>query len=249
MRAVAAFVLTLACARCAHGRDRLYKTCPSPIPVLQNRLDIPGVLEDEKMLRGVELGVLHGSYARDVLERWPSCIEYVLVDLWAPQENYADLANAEHDVQARRMNEALKNTEPWKEKVTVCRNYTTECAKRFPDNHFSFVYLDARHDRLGVLKDLTAWWEKVESDGLVCGCVCKTRLPSSTSKTHKRHDFVTQDEGPEQSGQDWTKNFDGTIDTSRRAVRGAVEDWAARHKRQLQITYKEDSWWSWCMRR
>lgn len=232
MRACAALVLALACARGAHGRDRLYKTCPSPIPVLQNRLDIPGVLEDEKMLRGVELGVLHGSYARDVLERWPSCIEYVLVDLWAPQENYADLANAEHDVQARRMNEALKNTEPWKEKVTVCRNYTTECAKRFPDNHFSFVYLDARHDRLGVLEDLTAWWEKVESDGLVCG-----------------HDFVRQSEGPAQTGQRWDINFDGTVDPEGGAVRTAVENWAMRHKRQLQITYKEDSWWSWCMRR
>lgn len=232
MRAVAALVLTLACARCAHGRDRLYKTCPSPIPVIQNRLDIPLIFEDEKMMRGAELGVLHGSYARDTLQRWPSAVEYVLVDLWAPQENYVDLANAAQDVQDTRMNEALANTELWKEKIRICRNFTTVCAKRYPDEFFDTLYIDARHDRLGVLEDLEAWWPKVKTDGLVCG-----------------HDFVTQDEGPQQSGQDWTKNFDGTIDTSRRAVRGAVEDWAARHKRQLQITYKEDSWWSWCMRR
>lgn len=231
MRAVAALV-ALACARGAHGRDRLYKTCPSPIPVLQNRLDIPLVFEQEKMLRGAELGVLHGAYARDTLQRWPSAVEYVLVDLWAPQDNYRDLANAAQDVQDKRMNEALANTEPWKEKIRVCRNFTTACATRYPDNYFDTLYIDARHDRLGVLEDLTAWWPKVKSDGLVCG-----------------HDFNTQDEGPEQSGQDWTKNFDGSIDTSRRAVRGAVEDWAARHKRQIQVTYRESDWPSWCIRR
>jgi hypothetical protein len=184
------------------------------------------------MLRGAELGVLHGSYARDTLQRWPSAVEYVLVDLWAPQENYMDLANAAQDVQDKRMNEALANTEPWKEKIRICRNFTTVCATRYPDEFFDTLYIDARHDRLGVLEDLAAWWPKVKNDGLVCG-----------------HDFVVQDEGPQQSGQDWTKNFDGTIDTSRRAVRGAVEDWAARHKRQVQVTYKESDWPSWCIRR
>lgn len=231
MRAAAA-LLALASARCAHGRERLYKTCPSPIPVLQNRLDIPLVFEQEKMMRGVELGVLHGSYARDTLQRWPSAVEYVLVDLWAPQENYIDLANAAQDVQEKRMNEAIENTRHWSSKIRICRNFTTVCAARYSDEYFDTLYVDARHDRLGVLEDLEAWWPKVKSDGLVCG-----------------HDFVAQDEGPEQSGQDWTKNFDGSIDTSRRAVRGAVEDWAARHKRQVQVTYRESDWPSWCIRR
>jgi hypothetical protein len=231
MRAVAA-LLALACARGAHGRDRLYKTCPSPIPVLQNRLDIPLVFEQEKMMRGAELGVLHGAYARDTLQRWPSAVEYVLVDLWAPQENYRDLANAAQAVQDKRMNEAIENTRHWSNKVRICRNFTTVCATRYPNDYFDTLYVDARHDRLGVIEDLEAWWPKVKSDGLVCG-----------------HDFVLQDEGPEQSGQDWTKNFDGSIDTSRRAVRGAVEDWAARHKRQIQVTYRESDWPSWCIRR
>ena len=134
------------------------------------------------MLRGVELGVLHGSYARDVLQRWPSCIQYVLCDLWAPQENYVDLANVGQSEQDNRMLQAIQNTEPWKEKIVVCRNYTTECAKLFPDGHFSFAYLDARHDKLGVIEDLNAWWDKVEPDGLVCGYV---RLQSAhDGKSH-----------------------------------------------------------------
>ena len=183
-------------------------------------------------MRAAELGVLHGSYARDTLQRWPSAVEYVLVDLWAPQENYVDLANAAQDVQDKRMNEAIENTRHWSSKIRICRNFTTVCAARYSDEYFDTLYVDARHDRLGVLEDLEAWWPKVKNDGLICG-----------------HDFVAQDEGPQQSGQDWTKNFDGTVDLTRRAVRGAVEDWAARHKRQIQVTYRESDWPSWCIRR
>jgi hypothetical protein len=174
MRAVAALVLTLASVRCAHGRERLYKTCPSPIPVLQNRLDIPLIFEDEKMMRGAELGVLHGAYARDTLQRWPSAVEYLLVDLWAPQENYVDLANAAQDVQDKRMNEAIENTRHWSSKIRICRNFTTVCAARYSDEYFDTLYVDARHDRLGVLEDLEAWWPKVKHDGIICGCVCKS---------------------------------------------------------------------------
>jgi predicted O-methyltransferase YrrM len=32
------------------------------------------------------------------------------------------------------------------EKVQICRNFTTECAKNYADDTFDFVYVDARHD-------------------------------------------------------------------------------------------------------
>ena len=232
MRKYVLLAATLALAPGALARDRLYKTCSSPIPVIQKRLDIPGILEQESMLKGAELGVLHGTFARETLERWPSAIEYVLVDLWSPQENYKDLANAAQNVQDQRMNDAISNTRQWSEKIRICRNYTTVCATRYPEEYFDYLYVDARHDRKGVLEDLDAWWPKMRADGLICG-----------------HDYVTQDEGPQQSGQDWTKNYDGTIDESRRAVRGAVDDWAKKHKRQVQVTYREADWPSWCIRR
>lgn len=37
---------------------------------------------------GVELGVQKGKYALKMLESWPSCERYYLVDLWAHQVNY-----------------------------------------------------------------------------------------------------------------------------------------------------------------
>ena len=159
-------------------------------------------------------------------------MQYVLVDLWAQQENYVDLANAPADVQDGRLRDAKANTAPWADKVQICRNYTTSCAQHFRHGHFDYVYVDARHDRKGVLEDLEAWWPLLRPDGLLCG-----------------HDFVTQQEGPQQSGQDWTKNHDGTVDATGGAVRGAVEDFAQRHRRQIQVTYRETDWPSWCIRR
>jgi len=143
-------------------------------------------------MRGAELGVLHGAYARDTLTRWPSAMEYVLVDLWAPQDHYVDLANAAQDVQDKRMHEAIANTDPWKHKIKICRNFTTACATQFPDEYFDTLYIDARHDRLGVLEDLEAWWPKVKADGVVCGCViyimvesCAKCVNSSFSRAAK----------------------------------------------------------------
>lgn len=60
----------------------LIADCPAPIPVLDTRLDLPKLAEKEGFLRGAELGVLHGSFSKEVLEVWPSAIEYWLVDLW-----------------------------------------------------------------------------------------------------------------------------------------------------------------------
>eukprot|EP00602_Paraphysomonas_sp_CaronLab_P001409 CAMPEP_0185026248 /NCGR_PEP_ID=MMETSP1103-20130426/10182_1 /TAXON_ID=36769 /ORGANISM="Paraphysomonas bandaiensis, Strain Caron Lab Isolate" /LENGTH=114 /DNA_ID=CAMNT_0027559757 /DNA_START=408 /DNA_END=749 /DNA_ORIENTATION=- len=104
--------------------------------------------------------------------------------------------------------------------LEVCQNYTTVCATRYPDNFFDFIYVDARHDYKGVLVDLHTWWPKLKRGGIIGG-----------------HDYVTQNDGPMQSGQDWTINFDGTRDKLGRAVKGAVDEFASSICRQVVVTY------------
>jgi len=202
------------------------------VPVFQTRFDIGTILESEGLISGVELGVQLGHYAAEILKRWPSCREYVLVDLWAKQDNYFDGANVDNSIQNEILNTAMQSTSPWKDKIKVCRNYTTACALNFPDNQFDWVYVDARHDRQGVTEDLTTWWPKLRNGGLMCG-----------------HDFVTQFEGPQQQNDRWDINGDGSVDPTGGAVRGSVEDWARLQHRQIQIGYKEREWWTWCMRK
>eukprot|EP00658_Telonema_sp_P-2_P083067 TRINITY_DN8902_c0_g1_i8.p1 TRINITY_DN8902_c0_g1~~TRINITY_DN8902_c0_g1_i8.p1 ORF type:complete len:152 (+),score=56.15 TRINITY_DN8902_c0_g1_i8:46-456(+) len=72
---------------------------------------------------------------------------------------------------------------------------------------FDFIYVDARHDFKGVLVDIDEWWPKLKKGGVFSG-----------------HDFLEQrDLVPPIPPQDWTKNYDGTVDTTRTVVKGAVE--------------------------
>jgi len=81
---------------------------------------------------------------------------------------------------------------PYRSVIEICRNYTTSCAKKFDPDTFDYIYIDARHDFKGVLTDLRQWYPLLKQGGIFAG-----------------HDYVTQDDGPQQGGQDWTINFDG----------------------------------------
>jgi hypothetical protein len=204
----------------------------APVPVFETRYDMGSLLQNERFVSGVELGVQRGDYAAEVLKKWPGCREYVLVDLWERQDNYFDVSNVDNSIQNKLLDAAIQSTNPWKDIITICRNYTTSCALNYANNHFDWVYVDARHDRKGVTEDLSTWWPKVRSGGIMCG-----------------HDFVTQFEGPQQNNARWDINGDGTVDPTGGAVRGSVEDWARVHHRQIQIGYKESGWWTWCLRK
>ena len=63
------------------------------------------------------------------------------------------------------------------------------------------------------------------------------------------HDYVTQNEGPAQNGQDWTKNYDGTVDKTGTVVKGAVNLFAQEHNLTVTSGKKERSWPSWAIRK
>lgn len=92
--------------------------------------------------------------------------------------------------------------------------------------------MDARHDFKGVQEDLLAWWPKLKPGGIFGG-----------------HDYVTNSDGPQQTGQNWSLNYDGTVDPEGRAVKGAVDDFSVRVNRQLVVTYREPGWNSWFVRK
>lgn len=202
------------------------------IPTFMSRADLGNILEAENMTIGAELGVQRGIFANTMLSRWPSNKEYVLVDVWAPQENYAESANVDQTVQNAYYHETLANTNLWKEKIRVCRNFTSVCVENFPDGYFDFVYVDARHDFKGAYEDLEAWWPKIRVGGIMAG-----------------HDYVTQDDGPTQNGDDWTINYDGTVDETRTVAKGAVDKFSKEVCRQLTIAYREPNWNTWAMRK
>lgn len=207
---------------------------PKAIVPCQGRSEICRRLQDEKLEIGVEIGVQAGKFASYNMERWPSCKKYVLVDVWAHQVegHYKDFANSNNTEQAAFYREAMDRLAPWKEKITVCRNFSTVCAPQFPDAYFDFVYVDARHDYQSVFEDLVAWWPKLKVGGIMAG-----------------HDYLFADElGSFPDGADWALNYDGTRNAG--SVRGAVSDFfmsddsvPTDHYRQVVSTYKEYASW------
>jgi len=147
----------------------------TPLPPLRYRADLGGLLRSMG-LRGaaVELGTRDGKFSHIVLSQWRQCALYVQVDAWMHLDNYLDTSNAEDGIQGERRRQAYRyllqavNASHLGRGVQ-CANLTSVCARRFVDGTFDFIYVDARHDRLGVLEDLHTWWPKLRRGGLMAG--------------------------------------------------------------------------------
>jgi Methyltransferase domain len=201
-----------------------------PVPIVHKRNDIGKLIQSEGFKSGIEVGVLAGLFARITLQDWPSCERYVLVDAWRHLENYQDSANTDSAHQEKRYEQSMTHLAPWIDKgvVEVCRDFSSECAKKFKDESVDYVYLDARHDYLGASDDLEAYWPLVRRGGILAG-----------------HDFLLAKDST--TGSDYSLNYDGTHHPG--SVEGAVTEFAEKVGRQIQITYKDGHWKSWLIRK
>ena len=118
---------------------------------------------------GVELGVKQGEFAESVLDAWPACAAYTLVDPWIHQESYTDVANVADGKHSEFMAEALKRTARFGGKVRVMRNFSFQAAAAFDDCSLDYVYVDAVHDYEGARRDLQDWWPKLRPGGIMAG--------------------------------------------------------------------------------
>ena len=63
----------------------------------------------------------------------------------------------------------LKNIEPVREKINIVRTLSWEAANQYNDGSVDFVYIDASHDYISVMKDLKAWFPKIKNGGIISG--------------------------------------------------------------------------------
>jgi hypothetical protein len=169
-------------------------------------------MEQRGFTSGAEVGVQRGVHARKMLEQWPGCQSFALIDLWAhqPDKNYLDKANVQQNAQDQIYNEAKQRLQKFRHKTRFYRMASTEAAKMIGNHSLDFIYIDARHDYCGVTEDIEAYWPKLRPGGLMAG-----------------HDFMFNSQVRAlQPDQDWSICQDGT--RNERAVRGAVEDFAKR---------------------
>lgn len=56
-----------------------------------------------------------------------------------------------------------------REGIEIYREYSTEAVKRFKDNYFDLIYIDADHTYEGCYRDICDWYPKVKSGGFLLG--------------------------------------------------------------------------------
>ena len=108
-------------------------------------------------------------------------IEFHTIDHWRGTPGEPDI-DIDPDRQADRLFEIFsRNIAPVAEHVNVIRSDTAAAAARFDGESIDFLYVDASHTYEGVIRDLTAWYPKVKTGGLIAGddwCFMTGREPS-----------------------------------------------------------------------
>lgn len=235
-----------------------------PIRTLQTRAELPFLFEGERLRTGIEVGVFQGGFSRWVLSHWPSCTRYTMVDPWMHQSNYADGANLQQQGQEQNLARARANTAQFGGKAQILRMPSPQAAANFSDESTDVIYIDGRHDYTSVAADIAAWWRVLRPGGLLAG-----------------HDYVDADEehdfrhctglfathplfapdcrscrgagGAGGCPVDWGVQPDGSAEPRRRAVKSAVDEFAAAHRVQVQVSYKDETssfyWESWVLRK
>jgi len=210
--------------------------CPDraqSLPIIDYREDLANILEAEGKTVGLEIGVQQSEFSSAVLERWTNCERYILLDPWQHQEHYEDGANVAQDLQEKLFMETkqrLSRFEGGGVELRYIRDFSSNGHREIADNSLDFIYFDARHDYQAMREDLLLFWPKLKCGGIFAG-----------------HDFCDSNEEP--AGR-WCVFADGTRCEDGKAVKAAVEEFAAVHgDRQIVVPRRENVYVSWYLRK
>jgi hypothetical protein len=119
---------------------------------------------------GIELGSFQGQFANHILNSWNG--KLICVDLFDRNDN-PDLnklngfySTFEKNLILPTFNQNLKN---FTNRLLTIQSDTLNASQFFPDNYFDFIYIDAEHSYQSVVNDITHWYPKLKSKGLIAG--------------------------------------------------------------------------------
>lgn len=137
-----------------------------------DRANFGKFLNSRKMYgTAVEIGTHLGRFSQELLEHWQGSL-LCCVDPWAKIPGYDLQERCLPDKGITReddFNSAKRLLAPHKNRVRFLRMLSVDAAQSCEDGSLDFVYLDGDHSYEGVKSDLTLWWPKLRSGGILAG--------------------------------------------------------------------------------
>lgn len=115
-------------------------------------------------LIAVELGVAEGYFSHDLLSR--GLDKLYSVDMWQTLNQKGDggFAQQWHD---KNLFSAKERLSVFGEKSIILRGMTVDMAHSIEDNSVGMVYVDGNHSYESVKNDISAYWSKIVSGGIM----------------------------------------------------------------------------------
>lgn len=136
---------------------------------MDSRDDFPALLNRFGLLeKGVEVGVNKGEYSTHLLKYWKGKKLY-LVDSWRELKDYKDICDIDHNGHLNNLACTFMTIYDFGKRATIIRELSEDAANLFEDKSLDFVFIDADHSYKGCKNDISLWYPKVKSKGILCG--------------------------------------------------------------------------------
>jgi len=111
---------------------------------------------------GIEIGVAKGSFSNVILQD-SQLSKFYMLDNWQGSEIKSKKRSENHYKRAKK----IADRYPYRAVIMVCDSL--EGVKKFPDEYFDFIYIDADHSYESVKQDIEAWYPKCKVGGIFSG--------------------------------------------------------------------------------
>lgn len=114
-----------------------------------------------------EVGVCRGDNFREMIKHIPKVA--VAIDSWIDDGVVSRNDGGYSQEELNKQYDDFKKSMSNKPFVQIYRQYSFDAVKKFPDNYFDVVYIDADHSYEGCLRDIKDWYPKVKAGRFLLG--------------------------------------------------------------------------------
>ncbi|MBN2711057.1 MAG: class I SAM-dependent methyltransferase [Planctomycetes bacterium] len=133
---------------------------------VEYRSELPFILNAHGLVgEGVEIGVNRAVFSETILKFWTGGKLYC-VDPW---REYEGLQGADDSSHNEFYQEAMERLNNFPGRFEVMRMTSAEAAGKFDDASLDFAYIDALHSYEAVKEDISLWYPKIRSGGIISG--------------------------------------------------------------------------------